>query len=249
MNDWIRTHVPDSNVGWANVGPTSGRQYRRWANVGPTFIAVRGFAWFEPHNYIVNLWTMQTGSLAERDTRRLIRRSDVTWVLMRLKSPPTWLCFSACPDQQHGKRQRFTSLAFCKENATHGARNAEDVFMSWRHQLWYILSNDTRLVHILLSFQSLIWNLIYVILTLRKPYYDVISSGQISICIRLLRYKTSDASMSDNNIPSLLIKRKQDAITIQGGSYRHSFVIDLRMRDDVTFFSSGMESRTLFMPQ
>ena len=93
MNDWIRTHVPDSNVGWANVGPTSGRQYRRWANVGPTFIAVRGFAWFEPHNYIVNLWTMQTGSLAERDTRRLIRRSDVTWVLMRLKSPPTWLVF------------------------------------------------------------------------------------------------------------------------------------------------------------
>ena len=31
---------PDSNVGWANVGPTSGRQYRRWVNVGPTYIAV-----------------------------------------------------------------------------------------------------------------------------------------------------------------------------------------------------------------
>ena len=34
--------VPNSNVGWANVGPTSGRQYRRWANVSPTFIAVWG---------------------------------------------------------------------------------------------------------------------------------------------------------------------------------------------------------------
>ena len=27
-------------VGWSNVGPTSGRQYRRWANVGPTYIVV-----------------------------------------------------------------------------------------------------------------------------------------------------------------------------------------------------------------
>ena len=31
--------VSDSNVGWDNVGPTSGRQYWRWANVGPTYIA------------------------------------------------------------------------------------------------------------------------------------------------------------------------------------------------------------------
>ena len=36
---WMNT-FPDSNVGWANVGPTSGRQYRRWVNVGPTYIAV-----------------------------------------------------------------------------------------------------------------------------------------------------------------------------------------------------------------
>ena len=33
-------HTSDSNVGWANVGPTSGRQYRRWVNVRPNFIAV-----------------------------------------------------------------------------------------------------------------------------------------------------------------------------------------------------------------
>ena len=32
--------LPDSNASWANVGPTSGRQYRRWANVGPIYIAV-----------------------------------------------------------------------------------------------------------------------------------------------------------------------------------------------------------------
>ena len=37
-------NIPDSNVGCANVGPSSGRQYRRWANVGPTFIAVRDVA-------------------------------------------------------------------------------------------------------------------------------------------------------------------------------------------------------------
>ena len=42
---WIKSVImlhayPNSNVGWANVGPTSRRQYRRWANVGPTFIAV-----------------------------------------------------------------------------------------------------------------------------------------------------------------------------------------------------------------
>ena len=40
---WIMNqlfHIPDSNEGWANVGPTSGWQYRRWANVGPTCIAV-----------------------------------------------------------------------------------------------------------------------------------------------------------------------------------------------------------------
>ena len=45
---WWRHHVkqilhhgglaPGSNEGWANVGPTSGRQYRRRANVGPTYI-------------------------------------------------------------------------------------------------------------------------------------------------------------------------------------------------------------------
>ena len=34
--------VPDSIVGWANVGPTSGQQFRRWANFGPTYIAVWG---------------------------------------------------------------------------------------------------------------------------------------------------------------------------------------------------------------
>ena len=33
---------PDINLGCANVGPTSGRQFRRWANVGPTYIAVCG---------------------------------------------------------------------------------------------------------------------------------------------------------------------------------------------------------------
>ena len=37
---------PDSNVGWANVGPTSGRQYRRWVNVGPTYIAVWECTWW-----------------------------------------------------------------------------------------------------------------------------------------------------------------------------------------------------------
>ena len=32
--------IPDSDVGWANLAPTLGREYRRWGNVGPTFIAV-----------------------------------------------------------------------------------------------------------------------------------------------------------------------------------------------------------------
>ena len=40
QQDFHIIHYPDSNVGWANVGPTSGRQYRRWVNVGPTYIAV-----------------------------------------------------------------------------------------------------------------------------------------------------------------------------------------------------------------
>ena len=45
MGVWCKSKAsfrcyPDSNVGWANVGPTSGRQYRRWVNVGPTYIAV-----------------------------------------------------------------------------------------------------------------------------------------------------------------------------------------------------------------
>ena len=37
--------IPESNVGWANVGPTSGRQYRRWPNVEPTYVAVWDVAW------------------------------------------------------------------------------------------------------------------------------------------------------------------------------------------------------------
>ena len=35
-------HVPDSNEGWPNVGPTSVLSSRRWANVSPTYIAVWG---------------------------------------------------------------------------------------------------------------------------------------------------------------------------------------------------------------
>ena len=31
---------PDSNVGRAKVGPTSGRQYRSWANFGPTHTVI-----------------------------------------------------------------------------------------------------------------------------------------------------------------------------------------------------------------
>ena len=31
---------PDSKVGWADVGPTLGRQARRWPNVGPTKLAI-----------------------------------------------------------------------------------------------------------------------------------------------------------------------------------------------------------------
>ena len=40
---------PDSNVGWVNVGPKLGLQFRRWANVGPTRIDV----WEPWHNIIV----------------------------------------------------------------------------------------------------------------------------------------------------------------------------------------------------
>ena len=31
---------PDSIVGWADVGPTSGRLYGRWTNAGPTYIII-----------------------------------------------------------------------------------------------------------------------------------------------------------------------------------------------------------------
>ena len=37
---WPLFAKSDSNEGWANVGRTSGRQYRLWANVGPTWFAV-----------------------------------------------------------------------------------------------------------------------------------------------------------------------------------------------------------------
>ena len=37
---------PDSSVGWANVGPTSGRQYRRWPNVEPTYIVIWEWLWW-----------------------------------------------------------------------------------------------------------------------------------------------------------------------------------------------------------
>ena len=40
LEQGVSHNNPDSNEGWANVGPTSGRQYRSWANVGPTCIAV-----------------------------------------------------------------------------------------------------------------------------------------------------------------------------------------------------------------
>ena len=40
-SSWLNVCIlPDSNENWPNVGPTSGRQYRRWANVGPTYNAV-----------------------------------------------------------------------------------------------------------------------------------------------------------------------------------------------------------------
>ena len=43
VSPWLQNHpdrIPDSNVGWAHVGPTSVRQYWRWSNVEPTYIVV-----------------------------------------------------------------------------------------------------------------------------------------------------------------------------------------------------------------
>ena len=37
LTNRVAWYIPDSNVGWPNVGPTSSR---RWANVSPTCIAV-----------------------------------------------------------------------------------------------------------------------------------------------------------------------------------------------------------------
>ena len=38
--DWLNYSLRDSQVSWANIGPTSGQQNRFWTNVGPTFIVV-----------------------------------------------------------------------------------------------------------------------------------------------------------------------------------------------------------------
>ena len=52
----ISTPYPQTNVSWGNVGPTSGRQYRRWDNVGPTHIAVWVWLlWLSPWCTIVFL--------------------------------------------------------------------------------------------------------------------------------------------------------------------------------------------------
>ena len=41
LQTWmIYVYIPDSNVGWPDVGPTSVLSSRRWANVRPTYIAV-----------------------------------------------------------------------------------------------------------------------------------------------------------------------------------------------------------------
>ena len=45
MGELYSSAIPDNNVGWANVGPTSGRQYRHWGNVGPNYIAVWDEFW------------------------------------------------------------------------------------------------------------------------------------------------------------------------------------------------------------
>ena len=40
----------DSNVGWGNVGPTPGRQYRRWTNVGSTHIVIWTYSAYRTSN-------------------------------------------------------------------------------------------------------------------------------------------------------------------------------------------------------
>ena len=76
-------HRPESNVGWAKVGPTSERQYRRWTNVGQTYIAVWVlFRMCLPQESVVvcnyNYDVDNCGSRREQADGR-----DVTWDLVR----------------------------------------------------------------------------------------------------------------------------------------------------------------------
>ena len=76
--------IPDSNVGWANFGPTPGRQFRRWAHVGPTCISVwvhiicgRPMSHKYRYTYQHHYNSVIMGSMASQITRLMIVYSTV----------------------------------------------------------------------------------------------------------------------------------------------------------------------------
>ena len=78
-----RSLYQDSNIGWANIGPTSGRQYRRWPNVEPTYVAV---------------WVVTVCSLAQLRSTGIGERHATFQYTLPDERPSTGTWLSGAPD-------------------------------------------------------------------------------------------------------------------------------------------------------
>ena len=68
--------LPDWNVGWANVSPTSGQQYRRWANVRTTYNAVWVSVFKDVNMQDIRLASGKVGNKMNRTSFSRIRYVD-----------------------------------------------------------------------------------------------------------------------------------------------------------------------------
>ena len=95
--------VPDSNVGWPNVGPTSALSSRRWPNVSPVYIAVWDVVWYQ-WNLPIPFMILSLAVRWSYDCPVTIKESRRIWVNKSHGSTKNWWF-------NHNKAKHYTT--FC----------------------------------------------------------------------------------------------------------------------------------------
>ena len=122
---WVLHTLPDKNVGWANAGPTSGRQFRRWANVGSTYNAVWVSSW-------ANRGCHEVNSLHPTGHDDVIK-----WKHFPRHWPFAWGIHRSLANSPHKGQWRGTLMFYLICSWTNGWVNSRDAGDLRRHRAHY----------------------------------------------------------------------------------------------------------------